>query len=1144
MSVNIPIRWSDNTKELAEHLKAGTGQIEATRAAAEKMAASLGGDKLIRAAHTYVAALSELGQGQGALAGAAKLTAAELDRGNALLDKAVAKYTALGRAIPPAIVELQQFITAQKQAGDQAQKTAGQMDAMTRGMTAAGQTSVASAKLVAGMSASGAEAAKGLTKADSGLQSYAKSLGMVNGLMGSLGLGISIGALVSVGKAALDDADALTKLSDKTSVGVETLQRWRIATDDAGNSLEDLAGAVNKMQKNFGSKNEGAIAAVHELGLNFEHLSTLSTEDKFYEIAAALAKVEDADKQVTLATAIMGKGAAEILPTIKRGFDDVKDAAVGMSKETVFALDSLGDSIASLARGLKGFSGTALVKFLQQLKVIEPDDVLKARQLIADVETQLKQIQPGTPAMFQGAKAPGLPADLKDLDAAFDRQVKAVNKTVQANEEYEKKLEAINVKIREATRDVGHLSDAQKTEALRLDALGLSVDEIGFKMKLSGEAVRRFLSANTELEKELDRVDKDLERITTHVSARAIPAFTGLTMTWQQMLNTGKGLTYDGLIPMAKGFDDLSRAQAAETAFTDAQRKSHEALQAQLARTIGLMPDLSGAAKEHFLEAGGAATQFANVYEDALKGLPAIMQHAFEGGGGLSGAAKSLGTQLANDVIVSYAAKMKDAGHPLTLKQNAAIGAGTAGAAAVGSELGGPTAGMIAGVASGIGGAALAASATGAGLAAAGVGGAIALGAATMGIGAAAVGVYLLAKHFLTVSQNEKDARVEFAKLQDLYGSLPATVDAVGHAYAVMGYSGEEAQAALQRALDATHESAQAEDEALRPIVAILADAETRSTNLATGIEAITTAAQAFGGTVPDQFKAAVTQLTALRGVTDEQRAALLALTQDVKPNFEALTQTAAKYGVTLEGLGKSFQQADLEGRAKAITGDFEALTKAGGDAGGILAGMADEISQLVTDSKKFGTAIPENMRPLIDELLRAGKLTDENGDKLEDVSNISFEATPIDDSMTKLADAIDKLTASLTDLTHMTIPPIVVPVTYATTGAPTTAPALPAFASGSGGFQDFGTGTLAVLHGREAVVTEGQVMRADYALRPPTATSAAATAGGDVHVTFAISTLDATDFKTVVEQKVFPALINQLRRGRGLTAMHDVLGR
>src|SRR4029077_2992088 len=170
------------------------------------------------------------------------------------------------------------------------------------------------------------------------------------------------------------------------------------------------------------------------------------------------------------------------------------------------------------------------------------------------------------------------------------------------------------------------------------------------------------------------------------------------------------------------------------------------------------------------------------------------------------------------------------------------------------------------------------------------------LGATTAGIGAAAVGVYLLAKHFLTVSQNEKDARAEFQKLQDLYGSLPATIDAAGHAYEVMGLSADQGRAAMQHALDATHDSAQAEDAALQPIAAILEAAKKREDDLAAGaanvqtaIDGMTTAGQAFGGHVPDQFKAAVNQIAAMQGVTDDERKALLALTADVKPNFEEL---------------------------------------------------------------------------------------------------------------------------------------------------------------------------------------------------------------------------------------------------------------
>ena len=67
-----------------------------------------------------------------------------------------------------------------------------------------------------------------------------------------------------------------------------------------------------------------------------------------------------------------------------------------------------------------------------------------------------------------------------------------------------------------------------------------------------------------------------------------------------------------------------------------------------------------------------------------------------------------------------------------------------------------------------------------------------------------------------------------------------------------------------------------------------------------------------------------------------------------------------------------------------------------GADVGGVLAAMSDEISTLVQTSIRMGTEIPENMRPFIEELIRAGKLLDENGDAITDLSQLKFGA-PLD---------------------------------------------------------------------------------------------------------------------------------------------------
>jgi hypothetical protein len=71
-------------------------------------------------------------------------------------------------------------------------------------------------------------------------------------------------------------------------------------------------------------------------------------------------------------------------------------------------------------------------------------------------------------------------------------------------------------------------------------------------------------------------------------------------------------------------------------------------------------------------------------------------------------------------------------------------------------------------------------------------------------------------------SKDELAARDTFATFQKQFGTLQQTIDAVGAAYAKAGKTGVEAQRDLQRALDATHVSAQAEAAALATINGVL----------------------------------------------------------------------------------------------------------------------------------------------------------------------------------------------------------------------------------------------------------------------------------------------------------------------------------
>ncbi len=197
--------------------------------------------------------------------------------------------------------------------------------------------------------------------------------------------------------------------------------------------------------------------------------------------------------------------------------------------------------------------------------------------------------------------------------------------------------------------------------------------------------------------------------------------------------------------------------------------------------------------------------------------------------------------------------------------------------------------------------------------------------------------------------------------------------------------------------------------------------------DIATKVGQVTTAFGTLGARMPESTKATIAALLQMKGLTDAERQSLGALLAQAVPDYAKLTESAAKYGITLDALGPKFQQANIDATAKDINNTFDGLREASGDVGGILLGMSDEISKLVTDSQKFGAAIPDNMKPLIENLIAAGKLVDENGKAITDITGIKFEATPLDQGLKKLNDTLVELTDTLENLPRLMagLPPV-----------------------------------------------------------------------------------------------------------------------
>ncbi|HXG88764.1 MAG TPA: hypothetical protein VNJ02_10545 [Vicinamibacterales bacterium] len=244
---------------------------------------------------------------------------------------------------------------------------------------------------------------------------------------------------------------------------------------------------------------------------------------------------------------------------------------------------------------------------------------------------------------------------------------------------------------------------------------------------------------------------------------------------------------------------------------------------------------------------------------------------------------------------------------------------------------------------------------------------------------------------------------------------------------------------------------------------------------------ALFTTAASSGRTIPDALRPAIEHLIEI-GVLSKDNALLFKkMGDDGEVDFKKMEDAAKRYGVDLADLGPKFHSSKLHDAAKTIWDDFQLLTGSGASVGGVLVGMQDEISKLVSDSLAFGGAIPENFKPLIANLMASEKGIVVNGEKLTDMSKLQF-GPPIVDGFQKIVDKIEELIGKITGplaTAANNAPKVRVDVEYNDPGFSPRGPRANG-GDGDGGGEGFAaggivnaplTGQRVTVHGREAIV-------------------------------------------------------------------------
>jgi hypothetical protein len=197
--------------------------------------------------------------------------------------------------------------------------------------------------------------------------------------------------------------------------------------------------------------------------------------------------------------------------------------------------------------------------------------------------------------------------------------------------------------------------------------------------------------------------------------------------------------------------------------------------------------------------------------------------------------------------------------------------------------------------------------------------------------------------------------------------------------------------------------------------------------------------------------------------------------------DWQRADELATKYGGTLASLGTKFEGAKLHDSFLEIWNDYQTLIDMGADAGDTFNLMSAKIAETITEAIRLGAEVPEQFRPFVEILMQEKRILDANGVALTDMASIKFGA-PLVSEVDKLVAAIEKLVdtlnGKLTPALNAVPKDLQVRVGYKYDTPEAFLPtddehpyrtSVPGFAGG--GYGDFGAGTLAMLHGREAVV-------------------------------------------------------------------------
>lgn len=194
----------------------------------------------------------------------------------------------------------------------------------------------------------------------------------IGGLMGSLLPAAAIAGVAALGKNAIDTADGLNDMSQRTGVAVESLSRFGQAAADSGSSIEGVAKGMGQLAKRITDPSSAASQALAGIGV-----ATTDAQGKVRDLDAVMldisdkfAKMPDGAEKSALAMQLFGKSGVELIPMLNEGRAALEQYQATISGDMAASADQFNDALNAIGRSLSGPFNEAVTALLPAITAI------------------------------------------------------------------------------------------------------------------------------------------------------------------------------------------------------------------------------------------------------------------------------------------------------------------------------------------------------------------------------------------------------------------------------------------------------------------------------------------------------------------------------------------------------------------------------------------------------------------------------------------------------------------------------------------------------------------------------------------------------------------------------------------------------